>query len=398
MAMNRVWLLAAAVAVGQFANSMVLPALPLLARDFGVPAGSAGLVVTAYFAGFALVGIVIGPLSDRLGRRPLLLAGLAILAVGSVACALATSFLVLVACRLLEAAGAAGTPVLSRAIVRDTRQDRDLAGALGLLATTMAVSPALGPIIGGFVADTLGWRWLFGVLAVLATLAALAVYAGVAETLALPAPKDAGNTWRQMRALLARRRFRKGVLFGAAYYFAFGAISTAAPFVLIGHFGLGHLQFGVIFALIGVCFAVGGIVGPRLMRIATQARLLDAAALLAIAAGLLLFVLAREDSVASVILCLALFGLAFGIALSVGSALTLSDTGDAAGTASSLSGCLQVGTAALGSVVANLTHRGSVVPLSFFLLFAGLGALAAAWRMDDGSRPRLTPGAGRNAD
>jgi DHA1 family bicyclomycin/chloramphenicol resistance-like MFS transporter len=185
--------------------------------------------------------------------------------------------------------------------------------------------------------------------------------------------------------LLARPRFRKGVLFSAAYYFAFGAISTAAPFVLIVHFGLSHVQFGAAFALIGVCFAIGGVVGPRLMRIATQAGLLDAAAGLAIAAGLLLLALAtsRADSVATVLLCLGVFGLAFGIALSVGAALALSDAGDAAGTASSLSGCLQVGAAALGSVVANLTHRGSVAPLSFFLLFAGLAALCAVWRMDD---------------
>jgi DHA1 family bicyclomycin/chloramphenicol resistance-like MFS transporter len=389
MAMNRVWLLAGAVAVGQLANSMILPVLPLLAREFDVTAGSAGLVVTAYFGGFAVIGIVIGPLSDRLGRRPLLLAGLAVLALGSAACALATSFLALLACRLLEAAGAAGTPILSRAIVRDTRQDRDLAGALGLLATTMAVSPVLGPIIGAFLADTLGWRGLFGVLAVLAAFAALAVYAGVAETLAPSTPKGAGATWRQMRLLLARPRFRGGVLFGAAYYFAFGAISTAAPFVLIAHLGLSHVQFGAAFALVGGCFAVGGIAGPRLMQIATQARLLGAAAGLVIAAGLLLLAAtmlaattSRPGTVAVIVLCLGLFGLAFGVALSVGAALTLGEAGEAAGTASSLSGCLQVGAAGLGSLLANLTHRGSAMPLSLVLLLAGLAALGAIRRLD----------------
>jgi hypothetical protein len=82
----------------------------------------------------------------------------------------------------------------------------------------------------------------------------------------------------------------------------------------------------------------------------------------------------------------------------VGAALTLSDAGDAAGAASSLSGSLQVGAAALGSVVANLTHRESVLPLAFIILFSGLAALCAAWRMDDGSRPRLIPGASRTAE
>src|SRR5215475_8983141 len=109
--MSRLWLLALAVTVGQLANSMILPALPLLARDLSVPASSAGLIVTVYFAGFALAEPVVGPLSDRFGRRPLLLGGLAMLAAGSVACAFAASLSALLLFRLLQAAGAAGPPV-----------------------------------------------------------------------------------------------------------------------------------------------------------------------------------------------------------------------------------------------------------------------------------------------
>jgi DHA1 family bicyclomycin/chloramphenicol resistance-like MFS transporter len=387
MAMIQVLLLAAAIAVGQFANSMILPALPLLARELGVPAASAGLVVTAYFVGFAGVGLIVGPLSDHLGRRRLLLGGIAILSLGSLACAFAASFAILLACRLLQAAGAAGTPVLSRAMVRDTHKDGDLAGALGLLATVMSVSPVLGPIAGGFLVDTMGWRWLFGFLAVLAALAALAVYVGVAETLVPSTAGNMGTTWHQMRMLLARPRFRGGVFFGAAFFFSFGVIYTTAPFLLIDHFGLSHTQFGAAFAIMSACLAAGGLVGPRLMNLATQVRLLDGAASLAIAAGLLLLVFAAsgEASVAAIVLCLAMFGLAFGVALSVGAALTLNDAGEAAGTASSLSGFLQVGTAALGSAVANLLHGGSAVPLSATLLFTGVAAFFAIRRLDSGS-------------
>ncbi len=383
--MKQLLLLAVAIAVGQFANSMILPALPLLARDLGVPAGSAGLVVTAYFAGFAVIGLVVGPLSDHVGRRPLLVGGIALLALGSLACAFAASFAVLLACRLLEAAGAAGAPVLSRAIVRDTRQGGDLAAALGLLATIMSVSPVVGPILGGFVAEAVGWRGLFGFLAILGALASFAVYAGISETLAPSTAKGAGTTRHQMRMLLAQPRFRKGVFFGAAFYFAFGAIYTSAPFVLIDRFGLGHLQFGAAFAIMSASLVVGGLVGPRLMRTPAQASLLDAAAMLAIAAGLLLlaFMVSGEESVAAIVLCLALFGLAFGVALSVGAALTLSDVGEAVGTASSLSGFLQVGAAALGSAVVSFLHDGSTTPLSVILGFAGLAALCTIPRMDE---------------
>jgi len=323
--MNPVWLLAAAVAIGQLANSMILPALPLLARDFVVSVGSAGLVVTAYFGGFALVGFFAGPLSDRVGCRPVLLGGLALLACGSLACALAASFSVLLICRLLEAAGAAGTPVLARAVIRDTRQGRGLAGALGVLAISMSVSPVLGPILGGFLADTAGWRWVFGFVAALAALASLGVWAGVAKTLV---PRSTGKPrapWREMHTLLARPRFRTGVLYGAACYFAFGALYTAAPFVLMARLGLSHFQFGVVFALVSLCIAVGGIAGPRLMRVATDLRLLDGAAGLTIVAGVLLlaFAVGGADRVAAVVLCFALFGFAFGVALSVGAAFTL---------------------------------------------------------------------------
>jgi DHA1 family bicyclomycin/chloramphenicol resistance-like MFS transporter len=125
------------------------------------------------------------------------------------------------------------------------------------------------------------------------------------------------------------------------------------------------------------------------MQVAAQARLLDAAAGLVIAAGLLLLAAtmlaattSRPGTVAVIVLCLGLFGLAFGVALSVGAALTLGEAGEAAGTASSLSGCLQVGAAGLGSLLANLTHRGSAIPLSLVLLLAGLVALGAVRRLD----------------
>jgi DHA1 family bicyclomycin/chloramphenicol resistance-like MFS transporter len=374
--MRQLLLLAAAIAVGQFANSMLLPALPLMARELGVPASRAGLVVTAYFAGFAVVGLIVGPLSDRFGRRPLLLCGSAVLALGSLACAFAASFSMLLACRLLEAAGAGGTPVVSRAIVRDTRQGGELAAALGLLATIMSVSPVVGPILGGLAVEAAGWRGLFGILSLLGLLAAIGVYAGIGETRVPAATTGVAATARQMRLLLARPSFRRGVLFGAAFYVAFGAIYTNAPFVLIDRFGLSHRQFGGAFAVLSACLAAGGLLGPRLMHTALQQKLLPAAAVLCAAAGLLLlaFIVAGAEDVAVLVVCLALFGLSFGLALSIGGAATLNDVGQAAGTASSLSGFIQVGSAALGSAAVNVLHDGSGTPLAAIMIVTGLAA------------------------
>ncbi|UYN96730.1 MAG: MFS transporter [Enhydrobacter sp.] len=389
--MNRLLLLSAAIAVGQFANSMVLPALPAVARDLGVPAGSAGLAVTAYFAGFAIVGLFVGPLSDRTGRRPLLIGGLCVLALGSLSCALAPTFAALLAFRLLEASGAAGSPVLARAIVRDTRRDSELAAALGLLATIMSVSPVVGPILGGVVTDAFGWRWLFGILAGLSLACAVSAYIAVPETLRTAVALTPRMLSRQMGFLWSRPRFRRGILFGAAFYFAFGAIYTTAPFILIEHFGLGHTQFGIAFAVMSLCLAVGGMAGPRMQSFASRPRLLELAAVIAAAAGLLLFGLVEigQDRVYTVVAGLALFGLAFGVALSVGAALAFTDVGDAAGAASSLSGFVQIGAAAVGSAIANLLHSGSALPLAVILLATSAAAYLAIRGLQDA--PPSTP-------
>jgi MFS transporter, DHA1 family, multidrug resistance protein len=377
-------LLAAAITIGQFANTMILPALPRLAHDMGLPAAQAGLVVTVYFAGFAAAGLVAGTFSDRVGRRPLLIGGIVLLAIGSLACAFAASLAMLLVYRLIEAAGAAGTPVLARAIVRDTRRGDRLAAALGMLAMIMSVSSVFGPILGGIAVDTLGWRWIFGILAGAAALAALAVSVFIAETLPPRTPDSASSTLRHMRQLLVLDHFRRGVVFGAAFYFGFGALYTNAPFVLIDHFGLGHSQFGAAFAIISAGVAVGGIVGPRLAALPSRVSLLDAASAVATVSGLLLygFTATGQENVVTIVSCLALFGLAFGVALSVGAALTFSDAGEAAGSASSLSGFLQVGAAALGSAVANLFHTGSTMPVSIILLAVGVVAFLAVRGLD----------------
>ncbi len=378
--MKELLLLALAIAVGQFANSMVLPALPLIAREFAVTSNSAALLVTAYFAGFAAVGLLVGPLSDRIGRRPLLLGGLAVLMLGSLGAVMAPSFAVLLGCRLIEAAGAAGTPVLARAIVRDTRRDGELARALGILATTMSVSPVVGPILGGAVTHLLGWRALFMLLAALAAVAGLAIVSIVPETLASASIANRPSLWRKMRSLLARRRFRIGTMFGAAQYFAFGAVYTVAPFLFIDRFGLDHLEFGAIFAVISACLALGGIAGPRLLAVIAQPQLLRLGGALTVAAGLLLVALSALSIVdaTSVVTAFAVFGIGLGITLSVGGGLMLEGAEDA-GTASSLSGFLQIGAAALGSALAGTLHSGSVAPVSMVLLLAGLAALGAVW-------------------
>jgi DHA1 family bicyclomycin/chloramphenicol resistance-like MFS transporter len=192
------------------------------------------------------------------------------------------------------------------------------------------------------------------------------------------------NSSRQLGELLQRQHFRAGVAYGSAFYSAFGALCTTVPFVLIDHFGLTYAEFGGTFAVIASFLAVGGIVVARLDSSPLGLTFIRGAAALAIAAGGLLFGLtaAGQETIATIVLCLALFGLAFGVALALGAALTFDDVGAVAGTASSISGFMLIGMAACGSAVANLQHTGSTVPLAIILMLAGAVGLLAVRRIE----------------
>ena len=154
--------------------------------------------------------------------------------------------------------------MVSRAIVRDARHGPDLAAALGLLATIMSVSPVVGPILGALVVESVGWRGLFGILSLLGLLAAMSVYAGIAGN-ADGADKRRRGDDRAPDAPAAGAPELFGVACCSArpFYFAFGAIYTNAPFVLIDHFGLSHREFGGAFAVLSAFLAGGGLLGPR---------------------------------------------------------------------------------------------------------------------------------------
>jgi len=151
-------LLTALVALGPISTDLYLPSLPGLARDFGVAAADVQLTLSVFLIGLAVAQLIHGPLSDRFGRRPVLLTGLAIYVVASVACLLAPTIEVLIAVRFVQAVGACVGPVLARAIVRDVHGREGATRILAYMSAAMALAPAIGPIVGGFVEVWLGWR------------------------------------------------------------------------------------------------------------------------------------------------------------------------------------------------------------------------------------------------
>ncbi|HEY0255266.1 MAG TPA: MFS transporter, partial [Kofleriaceae bacterium] len=150
-------------AVTALSLDMSLPAQPALAERFSVPAETAGLTLTAFLVAFAFAQLLVGPLSDALGRKPVLMAGLTLFTLGGAGCAIAPSIATLIMFRMLQGLGAAAAPVLARAMVRDARPD-DSARILSTMLAGLALAPMLAPAIGGVVLDW-SWRWIFALLA-----------------------------------------------------------------------------------------------------------------------------------------------------------------------------------------------------------------------------------------
>ena len=259
--------LALLAAVAPLAIDMYLPAFPEMSVEFDTSASAVQLTLTTFLVGLALGQLVFGPLSDRYGRRPLLLIGTAACAVFSAGAALAPSIELLAAARFVQGfAGAAGI-VLGRAVISDRARGAAAAKLFSLLVVINAVAPVIAPLLGGVVVTNFGWRGVFWVLTVLSALMFVCVLALVSETL----PKELRTTGGAAAMLGEARnvlRNRRYVGFTLAYAFAFGvmfAYISASPFVLQNVHGLSTAWYTVVFTVnaVGlVIFSVanGGVV------------------------------------------------------------------------------------------------------------------------------------------
>lgn len=375
------WLLtlAALSALATLSTNILLPSLPLIAQSLRVGESTLTAAVLGLFlAVFALAQLVVGPLSDRIGRRPVVLGGLAVFIGGSLVCAVATTLPLMLAGRVAQAVGVAAASVLARAAARDRFEGPQLAALLGRIMVVMAAAPGFSPLLGGLVQAASGWRALFVVL-VLAGLALAAAYAGiVGET--LPAERrrrqPIGALARGYIALLADARFMRPALATAAILGALFAFFGTAPLVLARDFGFTALQVGLFFAAsVFVVFAAGQLAprwtarwgAPAVLRIGAAAALLGGLSMLAASgAGLAGFALAA---------CLFLFGM--GLVSPTGTALALTPFAAQAGQASALLGFLQMASAALLTTAAATLPGARVDALGLVLAGGGLLALTA---------------------
>jgi MFS transporter, DHA1 family, multidrug resistance protein len=365
--------------------NMILPSLPSMARDLAARESVTALAVSGYMLASALFQLGLGPLSDRFGRRPVMLGALMIFVAASLGCMLAQDVAVLLACRVMQAVVIAGA-VVSSASIRDQHSAIDSATKLSLIASAMAVAPMLGPMLGGLLDVTLGWRSVFALYATLGGVLLVLAWVDLGETRApgLPAPRL--GDWL---ALLQSTRYGSYVLCTAFSVGAFYVFVTGVPYVATAAWGLSPAEVGIGVGSITGGFVVGAAVSAR------QARRLGLGVLLVSGRAAALAIFAAGVSHPLALFGLTVFvGLGNGLTLPAANAGTLSVRPALAGTAAGLSGALSMALGAVLSTLTALVVERSATPVALLAIIMGcvllsLVAALVALRLERSALPGI---------
>ena len=332
--------------------NMFLPSLARIAGDLRADYGLVNLSIAGYLAVSAVLQIIMGPLSDRFGRRPVLLIGMAVFALASVGCALAENIWVFLGFRMLQGAVIAGQ-VLSRAVIRDLHPPNEAASMLGYVSMAMALAPMLGPMLGGALDMLFGWRSAFVLYTLLGAVMFALLWVDLGET---NRSKSAsfGQQMRDYPQLFRSRRFWGYSLCAAFSVGGFFSFITGAPLVAAAWFDLSPAMLGLGIGIITGGFMVGNFVTGRIAphtRLITMVIAGRISASLGPLAGLLLFV-SGQGNLWVFFGAAILVGFGNGLTLANANAGVMSVRPQLAGSASGLSGAMTV---ALGAVLTSAT-------------------------------------------
>lgn len=377
-ALSQVLILAGLAALGTLATSILLPSLPSLARSFAVPTPAVASTISVFLAVFAVGQLAAGPLSDRFGRRGLVLGGLVVFIAGSAICGIATDLPTLLAGRAVQALGACAASVLARAIARDLMEGTALARALAFIMVATAAAPGFSPLVGGLLEQVFGWPSAFAAVALFAAVIAVLYGRTFGETHdGVRLPLDPVHIGIAYAGLVADRRFiapglTVGLIMGALF-----AMFSASPAILIEGLGFPPLALGAFFAATVFVVFAAGMLAPRLAgRLGLRGALL-LGLICAAAGGVALLVAQMVDrSLLSYLLPVIVFLFGMGVVSPLGTALTLSPFGERAGLASALVGFLQMAGAAIGVSVTAALPLPVPVALGAVITVATVAALA----------------------
>ena len=367
-------------AISVLSLNMFLPSLAGIAQDLDADYALVSLSISGYLAVTAVLQVILGPMSDRYGRRPVLLMTVAVFAAASVVCALAQDIWVFLTFRILQGAIISGSAIAS-AVIRDTSDDSEAASLLSYVSMAMAVAPMLGPMLGGLLEAGFGWRASFWVYSVLGGFLLWLVWADVAET--NPVPSDTFAA--QMRAYPELLRSRRFWAYSVCMSFGIGAFYvfiSGAPFVAAQIFGMSPTVLGLGIGSITMGFFTGSFISGRIARRKGLLWMIMAGRIVAfagLATGLVLYAAGLFHPLVffAAAICT---GAGNGLTIPSARAGTLSVRPHLAGSAAGLSGALIVAMGAVLTVLPGLllTPQNGVWLIMALMGVLALGGLASA--------------------
>ncbi len=370
------WFLAMSVALGPLATDMYLPAFPMLGDVFEAEPTQVQWTLSIFVIGIAGFQLVIGPISDRFGRKNILLIGLFIFVLASAFAAQASSMTELIIARLLQSIGVCAAIVIPRAIIRDLF-DRDMsARKLSHMGTIMGLAPVIAPILGGYLTVHYGWPAIFiflfgyGLLAILLTSILLSESHLIRDERATHPRRVLAN----YRSLFSSAEYLQYACTGAFCFAGFFAYISASSYVLITLMHVPVSQFGYYFAFVVLGYISGTLLGPKILKRKGLDWALKAGTTLSLIGGVSVLGFAIEGLMHPIAICLPMFVYNIGVGITVpqSQAASLHPFPEKAGAASALNGFLMLGfSAVIGLLVAKF-YSGSAVPMGSAVFLMGL--------------------------
>jgi MFS transporter, DHA1 family, multidrug resistance protein len=380
--------LGALVALGPFTIDLYLPAFPVIAEQLRTDEAAIQLTLTATMIGFGLGQLLVGPLSDKVGRRWPLIAATGVHIVASVGVALAPTVEWITALRVLQGVGAAGGGVVAMAMVRDLFGGQPLVRMLSRLALVTGLAPVLAPVIGSQLLLVLDWRGVFWALAGYGLVMILAALVLVVETLPRSRRVDRGHStvWQRYRSLFTDRIYVGVAIIGGMQFSALFAYLSASSFLLQDVYGLDAQQYGIMFGVNSLGLVIANQISARIMRRVGPQWILAFSLSAILLSALAIIGSALFWGGGLVALMIPLFTLitSCGFSFPCVQVLALANHGKEAGTAASLLGAMNFGLAGaispiVGAIGVSTLVMGSVMAISISVGILSLWILVRPW-------------------
>ncbi|MGA2565751.1 MAG: multidrug effflux MFS transporter [Pseudolabrys sp.] len=375
-------LLMAMTAIGPATLNILVPALPGLVTRLASDTGTVQLTLSLYLLSLAAAQLLLGPLSDRFGRRPVVLSGLALSVVASLAAIAAYSIHALIGARVVQAVGASTGIVIGRAIIRDLYERERAAAMIGLVTTAMVIAPMISPLIGGILDTAFGWEAIFLFIAAFSGIVLLWTVLVLPETRPASVAQAPGMLIEQWRALLGNAKFHGYVLCGALGSAPFFTFLGGGPYVVVTLMGRTSAEFGLWFALTSLGYMSGNFTASRLsQRFGIDAMIMAGIAFELTGAGLTALLVATMPGAGPAIIFLPQMVISYGNGLLLPNAIAgaISIRPHAAGAASGMTGFVQMAVGAASTQVVSilLAGAGSAMPMAWMLVIVVVATAVA---------------------